>query len=140
AQRRLALGSAVRRYGRESEAIKIYEEGLAAAVNQPDFWNGLAWCLATSRDPELRDGPRAVELANKAIAARAKEASFWNTLGVASYRAGNLSAAIEAFDNSTRLNKGGGANDWFFQAMIRWKLGENDLARKLFDQAVRWTD
>ncbi len=37
------------------------------------------------------------------------------------------------------LRKGGGASDWFFQAMVRWQKGYKDEARKWLDKAVAWT-
>ena len=37
------------------------------------------------------------------------------------------------------LRKGGG-NDWFFLAMTHFQMGEKDLARKWYDQAVQWMD
>ena len=64
---------------------------------------------------------------------------FWNTLGVAAYRAGDWKEAEEALEKSMGLNKGGEAADWFFLAMTRRRQGRPDEARQWFDRAAAWT-
>ena len=61
------LANALEEAGRLKEAIPEYE--LALAINPADIRlsNNLAWTLATSPDPALRDGPRAVKLAERAV-------------------------------------------------------------------------
>ena len=61
---------------------------------------------------------------------------YFNTLGVAQYRARNWQAAIEAFNESMKLRNGGDASDWFFSAMTHWQLGQKDDARKSYEKAV----
>ena len=62
--------------------------------------------------------------------------SYWNTLGVAHYRAGDWKAAIEALEKSTQLRAGGDPSVWFFLAMAHWQKGEKDQARQWYDKAV----
>ena len=62
--------------------------------------NDLAWLLSTDPDPELRDPARALHLAEEAVRASADHVACWNTLGVARYRAGDWSGAIEALERS----------------------------------------
>jgi tetratricopeptide (TPR) repeat protein len=81
-----------------------------------------------------------VELARAAVTRRSREGTFWNTLGVAHYRAGDWKAAIAAFDKSINLQAGGDAFDWFFLAMAHCKLGNRGEARKRYDQAVEWLE
>ena len=102
--------------------------------------NNLAWPLATSADPKLRDPARAVELAKKAVELKPKEGSCWNTLGVAHYRAGDWGAAVAALEKSGELRQGGDSFDWFFLAMAHWQLGDNEQARNWYDQAVQWME
>jgi tetratricopeptide (TPR) repeat protein len=79
-------------------------------------------------------------LARKAVERGAKPGPYWNTLGVAHYRAGNWKAAIEALTRSMELRKGGDGNDWFFLAMAHWQLGDKPQARSWYDKAVRWME
>src|SRR5204862_7631304 len=63
------LGNALRQQGRISEAMQEYETVLKS---QPHFLlaeNNLAWLLATAADPKLRNGPKAVQLAEQAVVA-----------------------------------------------------------------------
>ena len=116
----------------------------AAASAPPDragyAANGLAWFLATCPDPQFRNPAQAVEWARKAVDRAPQEGAFWNTLGVAQYRAGDPKAAVAALQKSMRLLGGGEATDWFFLAMAHWKLDEQEAARKWYDKAVRWMD
>jgi Flp pilus assembly protein TadD len=63
----------------------------------------LAWLLATCPDLKLRDAKRAVELAKKAVELTPKEGNYWNTLGVAQYRASNWKDAIAALEEIQRV-------------------------------------
>jgi serine/threonine protein kinase/tetratricopeptide (TPR) repeat protein len=119
--------------------------------------NNFAWLLATCPQPKYRDPPRSVQLAKKATELAPTIGSFWNTLGVAQYRAGDWNAAVAALNKSRELGPGGDDRDyfylatarqelrqcgdaqaWFFLAMAHRKLGHTDEARKWYDQAIRW--
>jgi tetratricopeptide (TPR) repeat protein len=112
----------------------------AEVANSPVDWNNLAWLLATCPDTKSRDAGKAVGLANKAVEMAPQGGTFWNTLGVANYQAGNLKEATVALEKSMQLRKGGDSFDWFFLAMAQWQLGEKEKARSWFDQAVQWMD
>jgi tetratricopeptide (TPR) repeat protein len=60
------LGTALARKGRLAEAIAEYGTALAAQPADVSTLANLAWVLATCPDPALRDGPRAVDLAERA--------------------------------------------------------------------------
>jgi serine/threonine protein kinase/WD40 repeat protein len=102
--------------------------------------NHQAWLLANNPDTNQRDPARAVKLAQKALEQAPKEGNYWNTLGAALYRAGEWSPAIAALEKSMGLRNGGDSLDWFFLAMAHWQRGEQEKARKWFDQAVQWMD
>ena len=65
---------------------------------------------------------------------------YWNTLGVARYRAGDFNAAVEALTKSMELHAGGDGFDWFFLAMAHWQHGDKEQARKWYGQAIEWMD
>src|SRR5262249_14923801 len=92
--------------------------------------NNLAWLIVSFPDgPSADDARRAVELAEQAVALDGAKAAYWNTLGVARYRTGQLQGALAAFQESMRLNEGGDAYDWLFMAMIHERLGQFEEAR-----------
>jgi tetratricopeptide (TPR) repeat protein len=103
----------------------------------PEYHNNGAWLLATHPDPRRRDPGRAVALARRAVELDPDEGDYWNTLGVAQYRAGDWNGAIAALEKSVALQ---GYNSYvgFFLAMARWQRGERDAARRLYDQTVEW--
>jgi eukaryotic-like serine/threonine-protein kinase len=102
--------------------------------------NELAWSLATHPNPKVRDPRRAIKWALKAVELVPGEGNYWNTLGVAHYRAGDWNAAREALEQSMGLRKGGDSSDWFFLAMSHEKLGNKEKARQWYDKAVEWMD
>jgi tetratricopeptide (TPR) repeat protein len=124
--------------GRSQEANPLIIR--AANFDDPAVQNQIAWRLATDLDPACRDPKLAVELAERAIAARPGDWMIWNTVGVARYRNEQWKEAVAAFEKSMELRKGGDAGDWFFLAMCHWQLGEKDDARAWYDKAVEWTE
>ena len=68
----------------------------------------------------------AIELAEQAVAMAPAVGNYWNTLGVAHYRAGEWSQAADALEESIRLRSGGDPYDWLFLAMARHRLGDAD--------------
>jgi serine/threonine protein kinase len=143
-----ALGIALRLAGRWKEAEQAYGAALAQwreLPGQPDdgnpaaVHNDLAWLLATCSDAGMRDASRAVALARKAVELD-PQGGFWNTLGIAHYRAGDCKEAVAALETSMKLQNGGNSFDWFFLAMARWQLGDKEQARRWYDKAVCWMD
>jgi eukaryotic-like serine/threonine-protein kinase len=87
----------------------------------------------------LRHADRAVELARRAVELEPAQGMFWNTLGVAHYRAGDWKAASAALKKSDDLLKGNDLSfNAFFLALAHWHLGNKAEARKWYDQAVGW--
>jgi eukaryotic-like serine/threonine-protein kinase len=93
--------------GRENEALKLREEVLALRrkVSGPQSLatlgtlNTIAWSLATSDSPGIRDGARALNLAQEAVTAtHHTNADFLNTLAVAY-------AATQQFDKAAALQQ-----------------------------------
>ena len=56
------------------------------------------------------------------------------------HTAGDWTSAVTALKKAIELNSGGHAWDWFFLAMARWRLGENDAALRCYQKAVAWMD
>lgn len=81
---------------------------------------------------------RALRAAEAGCEADPNNRGCFNTLGVAQYRLGNWKAAETTFRKSMGLSGGGDANDWFFLAMIAWRQGEQDHARKWYKAADLW--
>ena len=98
--------------------------------------NNLAWISCTCPDARFRNLERAIESASKAVELDPTNGDFWNTLGIAYYRAGIWSKAIDSLRRSTELRHGGDGNDWFFLAMAEWQAGNRDVARDWYNKAI----
>jgi WD40 repeat protein len=101
--------------------------------------NALAWSRANILYPEPHHVRTAVALALHAVQSEPTRGDFWNTLGVAHYRAGNWKEAIAALEKSLKL-QGDNSFDWFFLAMVQWRIGEKEKAHQWYDRAVQWMD
>jgi uncharacterized protein HemY len=104
-----------------------------------DVWNTHAWFLVDCPDITARDPASAVRLAEQAVALDPTEGKYWNTLGVARYRAGDWVGAVTALDKSRSLS-GDNAYDWFFLALAHCQLGHADEAQDCYVRAVRRLD
>jgi len=95
--------------------------------------------MVTCADGKSRNSARALEMAKKAVALSPTE-SYWLTLGWACYRTGNWKAALEAAEKAMPLRNGGDCADWFLLAMVHWKLGDKEEARRWYQRADRWME
>ncbi len=76
-----------------TEAMRWYRK--AAAQGSAPAQNGLAWLLATSSDPAIRNGSNALALAEKAVAStHRKEPNLIDTLAAAYAEVGQFDKAI----------------------------------------------
>jgi protein O-mannosyl-transferase len=89
------LGNALLRKGALKDAIAHYNEAMALAPDDPHSRSNLAWVLATSTDASVRDGAKAVELAQQAVSlSGGRELLFFRTLAAAYAETGRFSDAI----------------------------------------------
>ena len=80
---------------REKAELELKQLSQPPDGSNPAALNSIAWCLATSGEPTVRDGPRAVELAGQAVAATARtNASFLDTLAAAYAETGQFDQAV----------------------------------------------
>jgi tetratricopeptide (TPR) repeat protein len=98
--------------------------------------NSLAWLRATCSDPPIRRPDEAVKLAGKAADLAPEAWPYWETLGVAHYRAGDWDAAVRALSKSAELNDRSSAATGFFLAMAHWRKGDKDQARRCYDRTI----
>ena len=91
------LGMALSGRGDSRAALAELDE----AVRIEDFWFPIlgqtAWFLATNPDPSVRNGPRAVELAQRAIQfSQGQDPQAFNALAAGLAETGDFEAAIKA--------------------------------------------
>jgi WD40 repeat protein len=124
--------------GQVSEAIAVLRR---AADRSPDlamFHNSLAWLLATAAPPHRRPD-EAVDHARHAVELAPDERMYFNTYGVALYRAGRFAEAVPVLERSLAAGLGNfDGFDLFFLAMAHHRLGHVAAARECFDRALNW--
>jgi tetratricopeptide (TPR) repeat protein len=110
-----ALADAFLRAGLQKDAMTEYEYATRISGQDPLPRNNLAWLLATSSDASIRDGNRAVELANEAVRlSHGKDPNCLRTLAAACAESGRFVEAeetarrafqaAELLDNRTLVN------------------------------------
>jgi tetratricopeptide (TPR) repeat protein len=92
-----SLGNAFLKKGLATQAIVEYEHALHIAPQDPLAGNNLAWVLTTSSDGSIRDGAKAVVLAEQAVQlSGGRDPNYLRTLAAAYAETGRFSEAIEA--------------------------------------------
>ncbi len=80
-----------------------------------------------------------MQLARRAVQLDEKEANYWNTLGVALYRDGQYSEAVEALDHSLQSGDDAAAGfDLIFLALCHSRLGNTTVANDYYIRAEAW--
>jgi tetratricopeptide (TPR) repeat protein len=82
--------------GRPREAVAYYREALIRDGAHPTATNNLAWLLATSRDPSVRDPAEAVAHAERAALRDGSDPRALDTLAAAYAAAGRYDDAVRA--------------------------------------------
>ena len=105
----LQLADLLTLLGQNEQAVAHYDRVLASAPNELSVLNNLAWLLATCPDDKVRNGKRAVELAQRACQLTEwKEAFLIGTLAAANAEAGNFTNAVTMAEKArdvARANK-----------------------------------
>jgi tetratricopeptide (TPR) repeat protein/tRNA A-37 threonylcarbamoyl transferase component Bud32 len=146
-----SLGALYRTRGRPDEAVaaqlqarKVREKLVAdfphvAAYRKElaDLCNKVATALLGLLDSRPPEPARALPLTQRAVELAPGNATYWYTLALAQYRAGDARASLAALEKESKLRAVGGYV-WLLQALAHARLGERQVARKCYDNACRW--
>jgi Flp pilus assembly protein TadD len=106
------LGNTLLRKGALKEAIAHYRQAMALAPEDPHSRSNLAWVLATSSDASIRDGAKAVELAQQAVSlSGGRELLFFRTLAAAYAETGRFSDAVAVIQQAAAIARMQGETD-----------------------------
>jgi tetratricopeptide (TPR) repeat protein len=98
------LGMALVKQGRVREAIGHYQTAFNLQPGDADTCRNLAWVLATCPDPAVRDGARAVEMAEKANRqSGGGNLAFLGTLAAAYAETGRFADAVAVGEQALQL-------------------------------------
>jgi tetratricopeptide (TPR) repeat protein len=125
------------RLGDFAGAAADFGEWLKYGDQDANTLNMVAWQLV-ARAKERKYAELALPLIEKAVAQLPNE-HLLNTLGVAYFRLGRFQEAITTLERASKLRgPQPTADDLYFLAMCRYKLGDAVAARRDLDQAIRW--
>jgi protein O-mannosyl-transferase len=106
AEAEYSLGNAFVRKDDAAEAVACFEKALAIRSDFTEAQNNLAWVLATWPAAAIRNGARAVQLAEKADRlSGSKNPAFTGTLAAAYAEAGRFSEAVATAQRALGLAK-----------------------------------
>jgi protein O-mannosyl-transferase len=101
---RNTLGTALIQQGHVREAIDQWQEALAIQPENGNAASNLAWVFATSPEDSIRDGTRAVELAEKAFRiSGGKIPMIYRVLAAAYAQSGRFADAVETAQRGADL-------------------------------------
>src|SRR5262249_35205073 len=85
--------------------------------------------------------PRAMELAQELVQMQPQNSKYLSLLGIASYRKGDWSGAVNALEKSASMDPVANiATNAFFLCMAYSQLGEKEKARQAYQKAIGWMD
>ena len=97
----VGLGDAFLRQQNDQEAIAHYERALEISPQAVVPLNNLAWLFATSPDKSIRNGPRAVVMAERAVrVSKGQDPLFLHKLAAAYAATGDFPRAVETAQNA----------------------------------------
>lgn len=85
----------------KAEALLL--ELIEDAPDNFTLMNNLAWVYATAEDPSIRNGEKAITLAQKALVMAPNDHHVWSTLSEAYYMSGDYEKAHRAIEQMARL-------------------------------------
>jgi len=143
---RILLGNVLREASRPAEAAEAYRQARALGElldpKDPEVQDRLARFLATCPEPQFRDAPRALALAQQLVERFPERSRHWATLGEAHYATGDYPAAVRALLKAIQVLGSPAVFDdssvGFLLAMSNGQLGYKDLAHEWYHRAVTW--
>jgi serine/threonine protein kinase len=124
-------------FTKKTEQVQlVLQQAREKCKDLPLILNNFAWLMVIQPKPPVGDAKQGLEIAKLAVAKAPENGGLWNTLGVAHYRTGNWSEAVNALNQSRVLRKGGDSYDFFFLAMAHWQSGDKDQARDWYKKAT----
>jgi tetratricopeptide (TPR) repeat protein len=121
-------------------AASLFGEVAARADGEPEFICQFARFLSCSHLTELRDPARAVNLARDAVRRFPQHGRLWSVLGLSCYRAGDCRGAIDAAEQSMRLENGDDALNRLIFAVAYHQAGNEQASRRWYRSVIHRID
>ncbi|MFH0954276.1 MAG: tetratricopeptide repeat protein [Verrucomicrobiota bacterium] len=110
---RFGLGTTYIQLERYRDALAVLEPMAEEFAEDYSLKNNIAWLYATAKDHSVRDGAKAVRMAQEALLLAPNDYHVWSTLSEGYYVAGQYDKALRAAEEALKLarlaNAGGGS-------------------------------
>ncbi len=98
------------------KALEQFDKAIHARPQQPQPYRHKAWLLATTLNDNVRNGAKAVEVAQQALQrSSGKQPEYWDTLAAAQAEAGQFDAAVASAEKALQQAKDTGADEHFIR-------------------------
>ena len=124
-----SLGWALRAKGEIPEALAEWRSAVQAKPTEANYLYWVAWTLATSDDPSLRNGKEAIDFAQQAVkASGGRDPVMIDALAAAYAEAGQFPRAIEV-EAGAGIGRGAGESedggDWRPSAAVQGRIADS---------------
>lgn len=109
---RFGLGTVYIRQDKYREALDILVPMMEENPEDVSLYNNVAWLYATAKDPTVRDGKKAIAMAQAALLRRPGDYHVWSTLSEAYYVNGQYDKAMRAAEEALTGFRLAGAQDF----------------------------
>jgi tetratricopeptide (TPR) repeat protein len=107
------------------EALSHYASALLIQPDFSDALDGLAWILSTSVNPSFRNGPEAVQMAERAcVLTNRKDAQKLKTLAAAYAEAGRFAEAVSTIQSAVALGTSSSNSNAWASMLSTYKSGQ----------------
>jgi predicted Zn-dependent protease len=89
--------------GRDADAVALLKQLLLDQPSHPAVQNNLAWILASTTDPALRDPEAALAMARDALLVEPRNPHIWSTVAQAHYGLGDFRQAATMINHAVEL-------------------------------------
>ena len=109
--------------GYSAEGLAMARRHLELEPDHPGSLNNAAWIMSTSTNADLRNGPEAVKLAQRALRLSPEpSAALWSTLAAAQAEDGQFTQAVASMNNALALARKAGDTNLAAKIKIRFDM------------------
>ena len=102
---RFGLSAALIQTDKYKEALAILEQMAKESPKNYVLKNNIAWVYATACDLSMRNGPRAIQLAQEALLLNTLDCHVWSTLAEAYFISGRYDKALRNAEHALQLGR-----------------------------------
>jgi len=102
---RFGLGTALIQLDKYKEALSVLEAMVKDSPNDYVLKNNIAWVYATAHDLSVRNGKRAIQLAQESLLLNPLDCHVWSTLAEAYFISGRYDKALRDAEQALRLSR-----------------------------------